>query len=436
MHSESPDPAAASIPCPICHEPVQPDAVKCRWCGEWYGEMATRRISDATAATATAQLREPSDAGEQEDAEGKQEEISQKMLRVDTLALEVGSGLAALADPEQGDSELLERLKHVRRRIAMEFGVIVPGVRVRPHPQYEPGHYGIRVHGDLIAEGDVLLTHHLGVGKDLDVKGVQVEHVLEPIYGSPAVWIPEADASVGENQGLQMYDPQDVVATHVAEITKQHLAEILSREEVAELLNMARQDHPMVVQELVPNMLALGQLRQVLQRLVSEQIPIKNLGLILNALADHAIYTKDPVALAEHVRRALGRKITARYVNADGALNVIELSPRVEQAIQNAIQLKEAGQVLVFEGDAASAICDALLATAREHRDEMPAPVVLVQRKIRRFVRDLTAQPFPQLVVLSEDEVVTAKTITTLATVDVDASSPPAAKPKDWLSDS
>ncbi|MCW2974489.1 MAG: flagellar biosynthesis protein FlhA, partial [Thermoleophilia bacterium] len=208
-----------------------------------------------------------------------QDEISQSMLRTDAISLEVGPELARLADPEV-NGELLTRLKDVRRRIAMEFGVIAPGVRVRPHMSLDPGGYQIRVKGDLVAEGHVYTTHVLGIGADLDVPGIDVEHTTDPIYGTPAVWIPEQYANLGAQQGLQVFDAQDVVSTHVAEIVKQHLAELLTREEVAELLNMARQDSPMVVQELVPNMLALGQLRQVLQNLVKEQVPIKDLSTI------------------------------------------------------------------------------------------------------------------------------------------------------------
>ncbi|MCZ4497100.1 MAG: flhA, partial [Thermoleophilia bacterium] len=189
---------------------------------------------------------------------GQADEISQAMLRTDAIALEVGPELARLADPEVS-GELLERLKHVRRRIAMEFGVIAPGVRVRPHPNLAPGQYQIRIKGDLVAEGEVQVTHVMGIGADLEVPGVDVEHTMDPIYGTPAVWLPAQYQGLAEQHGLQVFDAQDVVSTHVNEVVKQHLAELLTREEVAELLNMARQDAPMVVQELVPNMLALGQ---------------------------------------------------------------------------------------------------------------------------------------------------------------------------------
>ena len=349
---------------------------------------------------------------------GQQEEISQAMLRTDAIALEVGPELARLADPDAGGGELLERLKHVRRRVAMEFGVIAPGVRVRPHPSLEPGQYQIRIKGDLVAEGDVLVTHQLGIGQDLDVPGVDVEHTTDPIYGTPAVWIPEQYANLGLQHGLQMFDAQDVVSTHVAEVVKQHLSELLTREEVAELLNMARQDAPMVVQELVPNMLALGQLRQVLQNLVRVQVPIKDLSTILNALADNAVYTKDPHALTEHVRAALGRKICARYQSPDGTLKAFMLSPDAERAIQNAIQLNETGQVLMLDPNTSQAIQNNLADALGRFRGQILDPVLITPPKIRRHVKALLERNFSKIVVLSYSEIVAGVQIDNLETIE------------------
>lgn len=347
-----------------------------------------------------------------------QEEISQAMLRTDAIALEVGADLARLADPDIGGGELLERLKHVRRRIAMEFGVIAPGVRVRPHPNLAPGQYQIRIKGDLVAEGEVLITHQLGIGQDLDVPGIDVEHTQDPIYNTPAVWIPEQYAMLGEQHGLQMFDAQDVVSTHVNEVVKQHLSELLTREEVAELLNMARQDAPMVVQELIPNMLALGQLRQVLQNLVREQVPIKDLSTILNALADNAVYTKDPHTLTEHVRAALGRKICARYQSPDGTLKAFMLSPDTERAIQNAIQLNETGQVLMLDPNTSQAIQNNLAEAIAQHRGQILDPVIITPPKIRRHVKSLLERNFSKIVVLSYSEIVAGVQIDNLQMIE------------------
>ncbi|MCW2960515.1 MAG: flhA [Thermoleophilia bacterium] len=342
----TPDPSAAPpsddrprIPCFACAELVLADAKKCRWCGEWYAALpepyarlvgpggTAADIADAKYATDD----EPEPPGVA--SEGA-DEISQAMLRIDAIALEVGSDLAQLADTS-GDGELLDRLKHVRRGIAMEFGVIAPGVRVRPHPELAPTAYVIRIKGDLVDKGEV---------------------------------------AVGA-------DALDVVSTHVNEVVQQHLADLLTREEVAELLNLARQDTPMVVQELVPNMLALGQLRQVLQNLVREQVPIKDLSTILNALADNAVYTKDPHALTEHARQALGRKICARYQSPDGLLRAFMLSPDAERAIQNAIQLNETGQVLMLDPATSQAIRNNIAEALLQNRDLMDDPVLSCRRR-------------------------------------------------------
>ena len=355
-------------------------------------------LATAVGATAFFITRKSSQAqavldGEAGAMETPQEEINQAMLRTDPIALEVGQTLADLADPEI-NGELLERLKHVRKRIAMEFGVIAPGVRVRPHPQLAPGAYQVRIKGDLVAEGEVLIDHMLGIGHDLDVPGVQVEHATDPIYNTPAVWVPRHAEQLALAQGLQLFDAQDVVSTHVSEVIKQHLAELLTREEVAELLNMARQDAPTVVAELVPNLLQLGQIRQVLQNLVKEQVPIKDLATILNALADNAMYSKDPHQLTEHVRTALGRKICQRYQSPDGALRAFTLSPEAERTIQGAIQLNETGQILMLDPATSQTLQNNLAEGLTEHRGQILDPVIVCTPRIRRHVKALFERNF------------------------------------------
>ena len=360
--------------------------------------------------------------GEIGDPTAPAEEISQQMLRTDPILLEVGNDLAALADPElAGGGELLERLKHVRRRIALEYGVIAPGVRVRPHPSLNPGQYQLRIKGDLVAEGEVLVTHQLGIGHDLSLPGIQAEETQDPIYGTPAVWIPNAqkDAAVSMQPDMQLFDAQDVVSTHVAEVIKLHLDELLTREEVAELLNMARQDAPTVVAELVPNLLSLGQIRQVLQNLVREQVPIKDLPTILNALADHSIYTKDSSSLTEHVRAALARKICQRYQSPDGMLHAFTLSPEAERAIQQSIQIDETGHVLRLDPNQSSALQGSLAHALTDHRGEYIDPVIVTPPKIRRHVKALLERNFSKLVVLSYSEIAPGVTVNNLDTVNI-----------------
>lgn len=334
------------------------------------------------------------------------EEIGASDLRVDQIQLEVGAELEALADPTLGNGVLLERLKEVRKRIAMEFGVIAPGVRVRAHHQLPDGGYQIRIKGDMVAEGHVLVTHELGVGQDLDVAGIDGEETQDPIFGTPALWVPAHQVDIAKEAGLQLFEALDVVATHVAEIIKQHLDELLTREEVQELLNMARQDNPTVVAELVPNLLTLGQIRLVLQNLVAEQVPVKDLGTILNALADQAYQTKDVFQLTEFVRAALGRKICQRYQSPDGSLRAFTLDPNVERQLVGSISLNETGQFLALDPDLSDKLHNNLAGAIQDHRHELYDVVILCQPKLRRFVKKLFERAFPKLVVMSYSEVV------------------------------
>ncbi|MCZ4496369.1 MAG: flagellar biosynthesis protein FlhA [Thermoleophilia bacterium] len=378
----TPDPSAAPpsddrprIPCFACAELVLADAKKCRWCGEWYAalpEPYARLVGPGGTAADIADAECSMDGETRPSAviSDEDNEITQAMLSSDAIALEVGPQLARLADPDES-GELLERLKDIRHHTVTEFGVIVPDVRVRPLPELAPAAYVIRIKGDLVHAGEV------GVGAD----------------------------------ALR------VVSTHVNEVVKQHLADLLTREEVAELLNMARQDAPMVVQELVPNMLALGQIRQVLQNLVREQVSIRDLSTILNALADYAVYTKDPHALTEHVRQALGRKICARYQSPDGLLRAFMLSPDAERAVQNAIQLNETGQVLMLDPQTSNAI-QRSLTEELERAQGIGDPVVIVPPKIRRHVKALLERTFATVAVLSYAEIVPGIQVDTIATIE------------------
>ncbi len=364
------------------------------------------------------------------------EEIALDSLRIDRLSLEVGSDLARRADPDDVDGDLLARLRDMRRRVAIETGVIAPGVRVRPHPSLEDGEYVLRIGGNEIARGRVDLSRWLGVGQELDLPSGDGTRVTDPIYGTPAVWIADRDREAALAQGLQLFEAEDVVTTHVAEVIKSHLGELLSREEVAELLNLARKECPMVVQELVPNMLSLGQLRQVLQHLVAEQVPIKDLSTILNTLADNAVYTKDPSALVEHVRVALGRTICSRYASDDGSLKVFLLSPDAERAIQNAIQLNETGQVLMLDPNTSQAIQQSLTDAIDHARGTILDPVVVAPPKIRRHVRALLARSFPKLVVLSHGEIPAGMQLDSLQRIEASSAAinpPVAASGGDWL---
>jgi flagellar biosynthesis protein FlhA len=358
--------------------------------------------------------------GELGDPDSPEQEISPQVLRVDPISLEVGEDLERMADPELGPGELLERLKQVRKRIAMEFGVIAPGVRVRPHRGLSPGGYQIRLKGDLIAEGEVMIDHVLGIGRELEIPGLDAELTYDPIYNTPALWIEKHQQALAEENGLQTFDSQDVVSTHVAEIIKSHLDELLTREEVSELLNMARQDSPTVVAELVPQMLTVGQVRTVLQNLVREQVPVKDMATILNTLADQVYHTKDPFSLTEQVRAALSRKICQRYQSPDGTLKAFTLSPAADQTIGGSIQMAEGGSTILSLDPATNTrLHENLQNLMEERRGEILDPVIVCNPRIRRYVKKLYERTFSKLVVLSYAEIAQGVHLQNLGEVDI-----------------
>ncbi len=289
--------------------------------------------------------------------------------------------------PEELD-ELTDALALARRRLAGEYGLIVPDAVILPDPDRTGSRIELLVRGSVVGQTDA------------------------------------ADSG-----------PLALRAQRLAGLLESHLAELIDREVTSELLDVAREIAPVVVRELVPNMLALGQVRLVLQNLVREQVPIKDLSTILNALADQAVYTKDPHALTEHVRMALGRKICARYQSDDGSLRAFLLSPDAERAIQNAIQLNETGQVLMLDPNTSQAI-QTQLATALERFPDVLEPVVVTPPKIRRHVRALLERSFPKIVVISYSEIVAGVRIDNLQTIEAASAAvnpPVVASGGDWL---
>jgi len=276
-------------------------------------------------------------------------------LRAHPLTLALGARYAEHAG-------LADELQKLRRAIVEELGVITPVMRVRRNPELADDVFELRINGDLVT----------------------TQSAVDP----------------------------DALTTLVGDALRRNLHELLSREEVAELLNIARVETPMVVQELIPNMLALGQLRQVLQHLVREGVSIRNLSVILNALADSAVYTKDPNALTEHVRAALGRRIRAAHESADGALNVIQLHPDTERVIQNAIALNETGQVLALDPSTAAAIGRSFA------KIRIPDAVVVAPSKLRRHVRTLLLATDPAVVVLGAGELESGSRTNVIGTID------------------
>jgi len=337
---------------------------------------------------------------------------------LDTLAIEVGYGLIPLVDADQ-NGELLERIKSIRRQMANEIGIIVPPVHIQDNMQLKPGQYSILLKGNEIAGGDLMTNYHLAMNPgtaDEEIDGIPTK---EPTYGLPALWIKE---SVKENalaKGYTVVDLATVMTTHLSEIVKRHSFEFLGRQEVQQLLNNLKESHPKVVEELIPNLLPLGGVVKVLQNLLREQVPIRDLLAILETLADWAPMTKDLDLLTEYVRHALARTITKMHLSHDGTLPVLTLDHSVESAMTAAAQQTDHGTLFALDPNVAQKIVQNLVQTMERCAALNYQPVVVCSAQIRSHFKKLVDRFIPNITILSYDEILNNVEIQSLGTLEL-----------------
>jgi len=339
-----------------------------------------------------------------------------ELLPIDPLEVELGYGLIPLADPKQG-GELLDRITAVRRQMALDMGLVVPAIRVRDNLQLRPNVYAIKLRGVEIASGEVypgqLLAMNSGIASSI-LSGIET---VEPAFGLPATWISEMQQNEAESAGYTVVDPLTVMITHLAEVIRRHAADILSRQDVQTLLETVKSHSPAVVEELIPNLLTVGEVQAVLQNLLSERVSIRDLVTILEALADAARVTRDVDILTGWVRQALHRQITRQYQSSDGVLRVLVLDPGCEQMIANGIKQTDSGVQLVLEPSAAQRILEAVRSQVERMAEMGYQPVILCSPRTRIHVRRLVERMVSTLAVLSFDELAPGTKIETLGLV-------------------
>jgi flagellar biosynthesis protein FlhA len=337
---------------------------------------------------------------------------------LDMLAIEVGYGLIPLVDANQ-DGELLERIKAIRRQMAFDLGIIIPPVHIQDNMQLNPGEYLILLKGNEIARAELMPHYCLAMNPgsaDGDIEGVATR---EPTYGLPAIWIRETIKENALAKGYTVVDTATVMTTHLSEAIRRHAHELLGRQEAQQMLDHLKQSHPKVVEELVPNLMPLGAVVKVLHNLLREQVPIRDLLAILEALGDWAPLTKDTDALTEHVRQALARTLTKMHVAVDGTLSVITLGHGVESALADALQKGDHGRILALDPGAANRMMTSL-GRQIEHCAAMNLqPVVLCSAPVRVSFKRLVDRFIPNLCVLSYDEVLNTVEIRSLGTVEL-----------------
>ena len=352
------------------------------------------------------------------EAKSKPPERLTALPPLDILALEVGYGLIPLVDAEQ-DGTLLDRIKSIRRQIAQDIGIIVPPLHIQDNMQLKPAEYSILLKGNDIARGELMLNHYLAMNADNSNMKIEGVPTREPTYGLPAFWIKEGVREKTMAQGYTVVDLATVLTTHLSDAIRIHAHELLGRQEVQQLLDDLRNSHPKVVEELVPNLLPLGGVVKVLQNLLSEQIPIRDLLTILETLADWAPMTKDMDTLTEHVRQALARTITKLYQTSDGKIPLITLDQSVENAISGAIQQTDQGSFLALEPNVAKGIMESVARYITEFSSLNYRPVILCSAQIRAHFKKLVDRFIPNLVVLSYNEILNTVKIQSLGMVEL-----------------
>ncbi len=326
-------------------------------------------------------------------------------FQVDPLEIEIGYSLVPLTQEDQG-GDLLPRVAAVRRQCAADLGIYVRPVRIRDNLQLKPNAYVFRLRGVEAARGELMPGYYLAmnpVGGKEKIKGIPTR---EPTFGLEAWWISAAEKATAEAEGYTVVDPGTALITHLSEFIKRNAAEILGRQETKELLDAVKEKHSALVEELVPGLLSLGEIQKVLQNLLRERVPIRDLVGILEAVADAALASRDPDYLTERARSALARTITRQYT-VDGRLQVVTVHPRLEQALIEAAQQKQApaGGFLVLEPRKAQRVMDKLKEVMERVAYQGVRPVILCSPAARLPLRQLVEKQFSQLAVLSYNEV-------------------------------
>ena len=358
------------------------------------------------------QIAEEKSKAEQETESGYQ------VPQVDTLSLEVGMGLIPFVD-ESENGELLGRIRSIRKQLAKEVGIIVPSIHIQDNLQLKPAEYAIYLKGNVIASGNLMMNHLLAMSVDGSPDTVDGIKTKEPTYGLPAMWIREDQKDEALSKGYTVVNIPTVLATHLTDVIRRHANEYVGRQEVQDMLDIVKETHPKVVEELLPNQLSLGGVVKVLQNLLSEQIPIRDLPSILEALADWAPLTKDTETLTEYVRQALARTITHLYQTEDGHLYVITLGQETEKLLSDAVEVSEGGRYLSLDPAVAQKIINELAKSIENFSSVSQQPVVLCAPHIRSQFKKMTDRFVKDLIVLSYNEVLSNINIQSMGFVEI-----------------
>lgn len=325
------------------------------------------------------------------------------LVKVDPLEVEVGYNLISLVLPEQG-GDFLDRVAMVRRQMALEMGMVIPPVRILDNLQLEANTYRIKLHGVEISRYRILPDHYLALASGLETSKIDGIETQEPAFGTPAIWISEMQKDEAEMANYTVVDPPSVMATHLTEIIREHAYELLGRQEVKNTINKIKEDYPAVVEELLPDLMTIGEIQKVLQNLLWEGIPIKNMVTILETLADYANKTKDTQLLTEYVRQSLSRQICSLFQDSDAVLYVVTIDPQLEDQLLQALKQTDQGAYLSLQPDQAQDLIQKIAVAVRGLLEQGHNPIIVTAPLLRRPLKELTYRSIKELVVLSYNE--------------------------------
>ena len=339
------------------------------------------------------------------------------LLNVDPIEFEFGYGLIPLVDATQG-GDLLDRVVMIRRQLAIELGLVIPVVRIRDNIQLQPNEYRIKIKGNELAKGELLLDHYLAMSPDSSdsIEGIDT---IEPSFGLPAKWITEAVKEDAEILGYTVVDPPSVVSTHLTEVIRANAADLIGRQETKQLVDHVQETYPILVEELTPTPLSIGEIQKVLAKLLSEHVSVRNLPIIFETLADYSKFTSDIDVLTEYVRQALARQITNQYAGDSGSLKVLTVSGKVEKMIADSIQQTEQGNYLSLDPTVSQQILESIAQEIERVALMDQSPVILSSPAVRMYLRQVTERYFPQIPVLSYNELEASIEVQSIGVVNV-----------------
>ena len=371
------------------------------------GYLSLSRAAGVEQAEAKARI------AEETEQNSRQPDRMESLLKVDALALEVGYGLIGLVS---SDDSFLNRIREIRRHAAIELGIIVPSVHVTDNLQLPPREYAILLKGEKIASGEIHPDGYLAIDPGVVREKIAGVETIDPAFGMPAVWIRRSeDRDRAVTSGYTVVDPTTVVCTHLAEIIKVNANELLGRQETKTLLDALAESHPKTVEEATPKVLSLGEVQRVLQNLLRERVPIRDLATILEAITDVGVVTRDVNALTESARVALARTISGSLANENDELAVLTLDPRLESQLAERLGLLGGASQQVIEPEFGRQLLEKIETACRAA--VMSKPVVLCSAMVRPHLRKLTERFLPELVVMAHGEVASNVRLVSMGTV-------------------